>query len=176
MNWENSEVMIEFLKIASETNVLGLKKTALPEPNPYQEDVETIRKKRLDQPEKSIIEEAHPEPVYVAEARGDGGLVENQVEQQKKLIEMLNKSPTGSLVGRYAHTVVRLVKMAEAAEEVGATDVANSLTDAAKRVVTQMSDTLSAMNDSADNIDAELEALLAEEAGPPFDEAPTDEG
>lgn len=168
--------MSEFLKIAENNDVLGLKKTALPEPNPHQEDVESIRKKRLDQPEKSIIEEAHPEPVYIAESRGDGALVENQVEQQQKLIEMLNKNPTGSLVGRYAHTAVRLVKMAEAAEEVGALDVADTLTDAARNVVTQMSDALDAMNDSADNIDAELQALLDEEVDHPFAEAPTDEG
>lgn len=167
--------MSEFLKIAADNDVLGLKKTALPEPNPYQEDTDTIKKKRLDQPEKHIIEEAHPDPVYVAESRGDGGLVENQLEQQRKLIEMINKSPTGSLVGRYAHTVTRLVKMAENAEEVGAIEVADVLTDTAKQMVSQMANTLDAMNDSADNIDAELQALLDEEGDYPFDMAPADQ-
>lgn len=174
MSWDKSEVMTEFLKIADTDNVLGLEKAALPSPNPYQEDVETIKEKKLEQPEKNIVEEAHPHPVYVAESQGDGGLVENQIEQQNKLIEMVNKYPTGSLVGRYAYAVNRLVKMAEAAEEVGALDVADALTDTARDIIDQMSNTLDAMNNSADNIDAELEVLVDEDAIP-FMKAPTKE-
>lgn len=126
--------MNEFFRIAEEQDMLGLKKTAMPEKNPHQEDLKTIEEKRLKSPEKSIIEEAHPEPVYVAEARGDGGLVENQIEQQKKLIEMLNKIPTGSLVGRYASTAIELVKMANACDDIGEENSADILTDVATQL------------------------------------------
>ena len=124
MSWEKSETMCEFLRIAEKE---GLLKTAAPEKNPHQEDIKTIEEKRLKTPEKSIIEEAHPEPVYVAESRGDGALVENQIEQQQKLIEMINKMPTGSLVGRYAHAINELVKMADRLDEIGEMDISDML-------------------------------------------------
>lgn len=121
--------MNEFLRIAEEQDLLSLKKTAASEKNPYGEDEKTIREKRQKSPEKNIIEVAHPEPVYVAEARGDGGLVENQIEQQKNLIEMLNKMPTGSLVGRYASAMLGFKKMADDCDDVGMTKVADVLAD-----------------------------------------------
>lgn len=135
MSLEKHEVMNEFLRIAEEQDLLGLKKTAAPEKNPHQEDLKTIEEKRLKSPEKSIIEEAHPESVYVAEARGDGGLVENQIEQQKKLIEMINKMPTGSLVGRYALVANELVKMADECDRIEEEEVADVLTDAATKLL-----------------------------------------
>ena len=131
MSLEKYDVMREFLKIAEETDLLGLKKTASPSPNPHAEDKKVIEEKRQKSPEKSIIEEAHPEPVYVAEARGDGGLVENQIEQQKKLIEMLNKMPTGSLVGRYASMATELVKIANMCDEYDMSEAADLITEAA---------------------------------------------
>lgn len=134
MDWEKSSVMSEFIKIAEAQNLLGIK-TAQPEPNPYQEDLKTIEEKRLKSPEKSIIEEAHPDPVYVAESRGDGGLVENEIEHQKKTIEILNKMPTGSLVGRYASVVDQLVKLANACDDVGQIEAADILTSATKDLI-----------------------------------------
>lgn len=133
-----SEVMDEFFKLMAEQDQLSLSKTAAPEKNPHQEDAKTIEEKRQKSPEKSIIEEAHPEPVYVAEARGDGGLVENQIEQQKKLIEMINKHPTGSLVGRYATAVHSLIKMAKQLDEMNELELAGLLTDTANQLVEQM--------------------------------------
>ncbi|KKM23303.1 hypothetical protein LCGC14_1616530 [marine sediment metagenome] len=135
MSLEKYEVMNEFFRIAEEQDLLGLKKTAAPEKNPHQEDLKTIEEKRLKSPEKSIIEIAHPEPVYVAEARGDGGLVENQIEQQKKLIEMLNKMPTGSLVGRYATVANELIKMANVCDDIGEEEAADLLTDTATKLL-----------------------------------------
>lgn len=129
MSMEKYEVMNEFFRIAQEQDLLGIQKTAAAEKNPRQEDIKTIEEKRQKSPEKSIIEIAHPEPVYVAEARGDGGLVENQIEQQKKLIEMLNKMPTGSLVGRYASAMLGLKKMADDCDEVDMPYVADVLAD-----------------------------------------------
>jgi hypothetical protein len=131
MDWEKSEVMSEFVKIASETNLL---KDAAPEPNPYVEDKKVIEEKRLPEPEKSIMEVAHPKPVYIAEARGDGGLVENEIENQKKMIEIVNKMPTGALVGRYASSALELIKIANCCDEIGEMAAADILTDAAKKL------------------------------------------
>jgi len=132
MSWEKSEIMSEFLKIAEEK---GMVKTAAPEKNPHQEDPNTIKDKRLKSPEKNIIEEAHPEPVYIAESRGDGALVENQIEQQEKMIEMLNKMPTGTLVGRYASVANELVKIANDCDEAGEQEAADLLTDTAEKIL-----------------------------------------
>lgn len=131
MNFEKYDVIREFLKIAEEKDLLGIKKTASPSPNPYVEDNKVIEEKRQKFPEKNIIEQAHPESVYIAEARGDGGLVENQIEQQNKLIEMLNKMPTGSLVGRYAHAINELVKVADRLDDIGETDLSDVVYDKA---------------------------------------------
>lgn len=139
MSWDKSEIMTEFLKIAENKNLLGITKVAMPEKNPYQEDLKTIEEKRLKSPEKHIVEQAHPEPVYVAEARGDGGLVENQLEQQQKYIEMLNKHPTGSLVGRYASVINTLVKVADACDALGEDEASDLITNAAEEVFNRMS-------------------------------------
>lgn len=138
MNWEKHSVMSEFLKIADDKDLLGLKKTAAAEKNPHQEDLKTIEEKRLKSPEKSIIEEAHPESVYVAEARGDGGLVENEIEHQEKVIEMINKMPTGSLVGRYASSIKQLSKFANDCDALGHTKAADLLTEAAEELLTEI--------------------------------------
>lgn len=138
MSWEKYSVMNEFLKIAEDKDLLGLKKTAAAEKNPHQEDLKNIEDKRLKPPEKSIIEIAHPESVYVAEARGDGGLVENQIEMQEKYIEMLNKMPTGSLVGRYASAVGQLSKFANDCDDMGQFDAADILTKAAADLFKKM--------------------------------------
>lgn len=132
MDWTKSTVMSEFIKIAEEQDLLGLKKTAAPEPNPYQEDAKTIEEKRLKSPEKHIMEIAHPEPVFVVESRGEGGLVENELEHQRKVIEMVNKMPTGSLVGRYASAITQLVKIANDCDSIGQDTAAELITDAAE--------------------------------------------
>jgi hypothetical protein len=131
MSWEKSETIREYFKIAEKS---GMIKTAAPSPNPHQEDKKTIEDKKPKASDKNIIDEAHPESIYIAEARGDGGLVENANEQQKKLIEMINKMPTGSLVGRYASVASALVKMANDCDEIGETEVADKLTDTAAKL------------------------------------------
>lgn len=131
MTWEKSEVMSEFLKLSGEKL---LKKTAV-EKNPYAEDTKVIEEKKMPAPEKSIIEQAHPEPIYVANSRGDGALVENQIEQQEKMIQMLNKMPTGALVGTYASIAHELVKIANECDKVGQIEAADILTDAAQNLL-----------------------------------------
>lgn len=153
MSFEKYEVMNEFLKIAEKDDLLGLKKTAETE-EPFEKNTKVIEEKRLESPEKSIIEEAHPESTYIAESRGDGGLIENQIEQQEKLIEMLNKMPTGSLVGRYANSALDLIKAANACDEIGFEKSAELLTEAASITFDKLLEEL----DSDDKF--------------PFDEAP----
>jgi len=173
MSWEKSETMREFLKIASDQ---GLISEALPEKNPHQEDLKTIEEKRLKPSEKSIIEEAHPEPVYIAESRGDGGLVENQIEQQKKLIHMINKMPTGSLVGRYAHATNTLVKLAEELDSIDELEMADMLTEVANRLTIEMADisrNTNALIEGANSLDETVDELAEELV--PFDGAPISE-
>lgn len=139
MSFEKSDVMKEFGRIMTEQ---GMVKTAnemndaikAVEPNPYPENVKDIKEKRFPH-DKDMIEEAHPEPVYVAEALGDGGLVENQNEQHKKLIEMINEMPNGIIVHRYAITINSLVKMAAECDEVDEDQVSDVLTETATKLV-----------------------------------------
>ena len=135
--YDNSEVMNEFIKMT-------LVKTALPSPNPYQENKKTVEEKRLPAPDKDIIEVAHPDPVYIAESQGDGALVENQLEQQKKMLEVINKMPTGNHVGRYAALANILLKVADTCDILGEEDAANLMTDAAKKVLEEAKNPLTA--------------------------------
>lgn len=127
MSWDKSEIMQEFAKISINQ---GFFKSA-----ESKEDDSSLGKNRKDPEEKSVIEIAHPEPVYIAESRGDGGLLENQIEQQNKIIEMINKMPTGNLVGRYASKAYNLIVLANVCDELGQGDAANLLTDAARVLV-----------------------------------------
>ena len=135
--YDKSEVINELVKIA-------LNKNALPSPNPYQENKKTVEEKRVPAPDKSIVEEAHPKPVYIAESQGDGGLVENQLEQQKKMLEVINKMPTGNLVGRYAAVANVLLKMAETCDTLGEENTADLLTNTAKKVLNEAKSPLTA--------------------------------
>lgn len=128
--YDKSEVINELVKIA-------LYKTSLPSPNVYQEKKKTIEEKRLKpEPEdKHIMELAHPAPVYIAESQGDGALVENEIENQKKMIEVINKMPTGNLVGRYAALADVLLKTANVCDELEECAAADLLTEAAKSLL-----------------------------------------
>ena len=113
---DNSEVMTEFYKIAT------------------LDDKKDIEEKTLEVDE-DIIEVAHPEPVYVAEALGDGGLVENQNEQSKKMHDIVNKMPTGTLVHNYASCFNDLIKLAEECEIAGDFEGAQLVTELARGVI-----------------------------------------
>jgi hypothetical protein len=113
--WDNSEVMSELLKLASK------------ESSPKTEDL-TVE-------EEDMVEEAHPESVYVAEALGDGALVENQNEQHEKMVAVVNKMPNGKLIHTYAACAVELVKLAEECEAAGESETAELLTIMAEKVL-----------------------------------------
>lgn len=125
MSFEKSEVMGEFLKIASEQGLVSKAK----------DSEETIKSKRVEKSKEDIVEKAHPKPVFVAESRGEGGLVENLNETHKKIMEIINKMPTGSLVGRYASTSYNLLKLADECEKVGENDVSDELTKLASKFI-----------------------------------------
>ena len=120
---DNSEVLTEFYKLASK--------------NPYQEDAKTIEEKVLEVDE-DLVEEAHPEPVYVAEALGDGALVENLNEQHEKDMNVINKMPNGKLVHTYALCAVDLVKLAQECEQAGELEAAELITVLAERVLDRL--------------------------------------
>jgi len=131
MSFEKSDVMLEFARIMAEQEKIT------PAKNPYAEDKKIIEEKRLF-PDEDLIEEAHPEKVYVAESRGDGGLVENQNQQHEKMMTVINKMPTGALLGTYAATIDSLVKMANICDELQDYASANKLTETAEKIFALM--------------------------------------
>lgn len=131
-----SIVLDEFFKIVQKD---GLLKEAYTQ-NPHAENKKTIEEKKSKEPETSIIEVAHPKPVYVAEAHGDGGLVENQIEQQERILAAVNKMPTGALLGSYknhayASLAADLLKMAEKLDQENKPQAADKFTKAAELIL-----------------------------------------
>lgn len=61
---------------------------------------------------EDMIDKAHPEPAYTADAMADGGLVENQNELHEKLVQMIKKYPSGSTGHKYASLVEDLIAIA----------------------------------------------------------------
>lgn len=105
-NIDNSSVFKDFVKIAQS---YGWVKEA--------DDAKVIQDKYniTDETGKELIDKAHPNEIWVAEALGDGGLVENQNEQHATLMSILYKMPEGSLIGRHAELVNSLTKTADQA-------------------------------------------------------------
>lgn len=66
-----------------------------------------------------LIAESHPKSVTLADAMGNGGLVENNLEQQQKSIYVATNTPSGNFQSKYAQTVSYLEKLAKAADSQG---------------------------------------------------------
>lgn len=115
-----SEVMTEFYKIASKMATA--------------EDKKVIEDKTVESKE-DMIEKAHPNPVYVAEAQGVGGLVENQNEQHDKIVNIVNKMPSGLLVHTYAACAIELIKLAKECEDCGEKAAAETITTMAEKIL-----------------------------------------
>lgn len=141
-----SSVWAEFEKIAVETNLLGTELT------PKQEYVENRKKEvptgddytRNPKTEeydvtkgegRDLVEEAHKDDAQMASAMGNGGLVENILQQQEKDIEVALKMPTGTLPGVHASVIADLVKLANDLDEAGEEEAARRV-DAAIRDIT----------------------------------------
>jgi hypothetical protein len=82
-----------------------------------------------------VIEQAHPEKKKeLAKAQGEGGVVENIIEQQKKDIEVATNLPSGALVGVHAELINELVKIANECESKGDFDAAIKIDAAIERI------------------------------------------
>lgn len=68
---------------------------------------------------EQLIEKAHPKSIQIADAMGAGGVVENQLEQQQKSMEIATKMPSGALYGVHAELVKELAKKANELEAQG---------------------------------------------------------
>ena len=68
-----------------------------------------------------LIQEAHPEAVVVSDAMGNGGLVENLLEQKSQSEGVARSAPTGNFRGKHANLEVieALTKIANQADEAG---------------------------------------------------------
>lgn len=77
---------------------------------------------------EDMVEKAHPETVVVADGPGDAGVVENANQQQQKIINMVNKTPTGNVFHHsFASQVKELVVIAQKLDDAGYTDQAKTL-------------------------------------------------
>jgi hypothetical protein len=84
---------------------------------------------------KDMVGEAHPEPVYIADAMEDGGLVENGNELHQKLVEMINKYPSGSVGHKYAALAEDLLTVAQELDATGDSSAAQELDSLANSIV-----------------------------------------
>lgn len=72
---------------------------------------------------QDLVSESHPKSVTLADAMGNGGLVENNLEQQQKSIYVATNTPSGNFQSKYAQTVSYLQKLAKAADSQGKKEV-----------------------------------------------------
>lgn len=130
--WNGSQVMGDFAKIAAES---GLITTDFGKPVVGNPDKETpVKDHRRHEPGKEygvtketgedLIGEAHPKDAKMADSMGEGGLVENLVQQQEKDIEVATRMPSGALVGKHAELVNALVALANELEGEGKAEAA----------------------------------------------------
>jgi hypothetical protein len=106
------------------------------------ENVDILHEKKFPHEPEDMIERAHPKSIFVSPALGDGGLVENQNEQHAKILQIVNKRPTGNQIHLYASIIEDLVKVANVFDEHGhdriskaVDDVLADLTDSKKKIV-----------------------------------------
>lgn len=126
--WERSSVMQEFEKKAAElgwmtTNLNPKDKDFVG--NPSKSPVGPFRNETgkeygvTKEIGEELVGKAHKKSPTMADAMGEGALVENIVEQQKKDIEIATKMPNGALVQVHAALIQSLVKIANNLEEQG---------------------------------------------------------
>jgi hypothetical protein len=72
-----------------------------------------------------LLLEAHPKSTYLAEAMGDGGLVENGLEQKVKSEAVALSTPSGNFRSKYAETHAYLNKLLKVAEAQNKTEVSD---------------------------------------------------
>lgn len=83
----------------------------------------------------ALIGSAHPETIDLVEAMGNGGIVENQIEQHRHNQGVAQSMPTGNFRNRNAWIIQSLVKLADQVDEQGLKE-ASDLIDAALKELT----------------------------------------
>jgi hypothetical protein len=144
--WNGSRVMEEYAKIASEDGLvsgfLAPKKDQHPGVgNPQEEPSSTTRNEKTEDYEVTqgtgadLVEQAHPSDAVTAEAMGDGALVENIVQKQKKDIEVATRMPHGMLLGRHAADLAKgLTVIANILDEAGDVKAAERVDNTLRRI------------------------------------------
>jgi len=142
LQWNGSEVMEGFAKIAADsgliTSDLGDQKLGNP-------DKETpVKGHRRYEPTEEynvtketgddLIHKAHPKDAEPAKAAGEGGLVENLIQQQEKDIEVAIRMPSGALTGKHAEIIQTLTKLANQLDEAGESEAADRIDQTIGRI------------------------------------------
>lgn len=78
-----------------------------------------------DETGAELLGSAHPDSAYMVDAMGNGGLVENVLEQQRRNIGVALSTPTGNFRARHAWVIESLVKLANKADEDGLFDASD---------------------------------------------------
>jgi len=78
---------------------------------------------------KDLIDNAHPYSVTVAEGKGNGGLVENGLQQQDKSINVALSNPTGNFTGKHANLMTSLNKIEKKAKDENLLEASNLIKD-----------------------------------------------
>lgn len=144
--WNGSSVMAEFEKIAADRGLISSDLAPSDEKdvvgNPHKDNPEWTRHKETEDYDVTggtgtgIIEKAHPSPVTVADAMGEGALVENQVEQHQKDVDIATrKMPRGTLVGIHASLASELLKLAASLDAAGDEEAARKVDASVRRLV-----------------------------------------
>lgn len=126
----SNEIMDEFYKIAKETGLIQSDFGHHPLGN--LDDITEVKTRSeptedygLKIDPQDIIDEAHPKPAWIDEnsprvpGAGNGSLVENLKEQQEADLKILDKMPSGALIGVHAKLINELIKIANELEDAG---------------------------------------------------------
>ncbi len=74
-----------------------------------------------------LILSAHPKSIVLSDAMGNGGLVENLLEQHEAGEGVAFSMPTGNFTGRYAYIVNSLIKISTEADKKGLIKVSDTI-------------------------------------------------
>ena len=94
--------------------------------NPEQRDSRKVYNVH-DERGADLIHESHPDAIVVSDAMGNGGLVENLLEQKSHSEGVAKSTPTGNFRGKHADLAVinALIKIANQADKDGKTKVSD---------------------------------------------------
>ena len=82
-----------------------------------------------------LIGAAHPKTIDVSDSMGNGGVVENQIEQQRHNIGVAQSMPSGNFLGRHAWVIENLVKLADETDESGLKEVSDLIDNALEELL-----------------------------------------